>query len=149
MDSEVHRLPSKSSSQESCGWCQMLSHIMPGCVIILLTMLVPWVFSHTAWLACSALWIGVGQRSVTVLTSNRFPCPNDTLHDVDEGFSFAVSIQRGDWRWSCRRCGLVICFQGWVRHHSCQGLSADTTFTGVFRSWSMIIWWRIMSRHSE
>lgn len=37
----------------------------------------------------------MGQRSVTVLTSNRFPCPNDTLHDVDEGFSFAVSIQRG------------------------------------------------------
>lgn len=45
--------------------------------------------------ACSALWIGAGQRSVTVLTSNRFPCPNDTLHDVDEWFSFAVSIQRG------------------------------------------------------
>lgn len=65
------------------------------CVIILLTMLVPWVFSHTAGLACSALWIGVGQRSVTVLTRNRFPCPNNTLHDVDEWFSFAVSIQRG------------------------------------------------------
>lgn len=37
----------------------------------------------------------MGQRSVTVLTRNRFPCPNDTLHDVDEWFSFAVSIQRG------------------------------------------------------
>lgn len=148
MDSEVHRLPSKSSSQESCGWCQMLSHIMPVCVI------------HPVDNACSMSFLAYGviglfgfmnRRGSAFghLTSNRFPCPNDTLHDVDEGFSFAVSIQRGDWRWSCRRCGLVICFQGWVRHHSCQGLSADTTFTGVFRSWSMIIWWRIMSRHSE
>lgn len=40
--------PSKFSSQESRGWCQVLSRIMPVCVIILLTMLVPWVFSNTA-----------------------------------------------------------------------------------------------------
>ena len=84
---------SKYSSQESRGWCQVLSHIIPVCVIILLTMLVPWVFSHTVWLD-PALWIGAGLRSVKEFTSNRFPCPNDTLHDVDEWFSFAVSIQR-------------------------------------------------------
>ena len=38
------------------------------------------------------------------------------------------------------RLGVVICFQGWIHHHSCQGLSTDTTFTGAFRSWSIIIW---------
>lgn len=98
MDSDGYILPSKSSSQESRGWCQVLSHIMLVCVIILLTMLVPWVFSNTAGIGLFGFWIGVGQRSVTVLTKNRFPCPNDTLHDVDEWFSFAVSIHSGGCR---------------------------------------------------
>lgn len=56
------------------------------CVIILLTMLVPWVFSHTAWLA---LWIGAGRRSVAVLTSNRFPFPND-MNDSRLLFQFSA-----------------------------------------------------------
>lgn len=36
----------------------------------------------------------MGQRSVTVLTSNRFPCPNDTLHDVmvSRLFQFSAAI---------------------------------------------------------
>ena len=28
--------------------------------------------------------------------------------------------------------GVIICFQVGIRHHSCQGLSTDPTFTGVF-----------------